>query len=255
MGEQQRLTQDDWHQRYRQQASWSGDIRRYLIAKANPGFGDKILEVGSGTGAVLEALKAETSATCYGIDLNFAPLHFSSNENPSLYFAAADGYRLPFPDDSFRISLCHYLLLWVQDPQAILSEMVRVTRPGGSVLALAEPDYQARLDYPPPLDQLGAHQTQSLVDQGADTAIGRKLAGLFHKAGLGEIAGGILGAQWEKMDYRTMDEMEWMMIQSDLSGNLSQESLINFQQAEIKARNQGERILFIPTFYAAGIIQ
>jgi len=249
-----KLSLQDWHKRYKQQASWSGEVRRYLFKMVNIGPNDKILEVGSGTGAVLSVLSDETEGQLFGIDIDFPSLIFSANRYPNIEHAAADGFHLPFPDDSFSITYCHYLLLWIQDPLGIVSEMVRVTKSGGIVIGLAEPDYQARIDHPQSLDELGKKQTESLVDQGIDPIMGRKLTGLFHKAGLKSITAGILGAQWEMGRSQMVDEQEWMMIQSDLAGRLSTDVLESYRNTETKAREMGERVLFIPTFFAAGIV-
>ncbi|KUK93581.1 MAG: hypothetical protein XE06_0963 [Anaerolineaceae bacterium 46_22] len=250
----EKLDLDLWHQRYTQQAKWSQEIRQYLLGKISLGEGNKILEVGSGTGAVLSLLSEETRAQCFGVDIDIASLAFSAKLGYPLAFAAGDAYSLPFPDDSFNLTYCHYLLLWIKNPLAVIAEMVRVTRPGGLVIALAEPDYQARIDHPKKLAQLGKIQTQSLHEQGADTAMGRKLLGLFHDAGLQNITSGILGAQWESTDTGEIDENEWLMIQADTAGRLSPEALAAYRRAESEARREEKRVLFIPTFYAAGIV-
>jgi len=250
----EKLGLDLWHRRYTQQAKWSQEIRQYLLGKITLGENDKILELGSGTGAVLSLLSEETHAQCYGIDIDFASLAFSAKLGYPLALAAGDAYSLPFSNDSFNLTYCHYLLLWIKNPLAVIAEMVRVTRPGGFVIALAEPDYQARIDHPTILAQLGKIQTQSLGEQGAETAMGRKLSGLFHDAGLQNIISGILGAQWDPSETREMDETEWLMIQADTADSLCPKALEAYRRAESKARREERRVLFIPTFYAAGIV-
>ena len=252
MEQNQSLSLEDWHQRYKQQAGWSQDVRKYLFGKADITSGDKILEVGSGTSAVLSLLVNEIDGCYFGIDIDFRSLHFSSKLYPHIPLAQGDGFHLPFPDKCFKVTYCHYLLLWVMDPSRILSEMIRVTEPGGSVIALAEPDYQARIDYPDKLIKLGQLQTKSLEEQGIDSAMGRKLAGLFQNPNLKEITSGILGAQWDPN--QAFDEKEWMMFESDLGLTLPPGDLETYRKAEARARKRGERVLFIPTFYAAGIV-
>ena len=245
------LDLEDWHQRYLQQASWSQDVRRHLLEKVTLLPGDKILEVGSGTSAVLSLMAQETESMPFGIDIDLPSLNFSAKRNQRLHLSGADGYRLPFPDSTFALTYCHYLLLWVEDPRSILGEMARVTRSGGGIIALAEPDYLARIDAPLTLEVLGDMQNDALKAQGADIATGRKLSGLFFQAGLKDITVGILGAHWRQDSLQNIDEREWGMIQSDLADVLPQESIDLFHNEEIKARGTGERILFIPTFYAA----
>ena len=253
MEQNQPLSVVNWHHRYKQQAGWSGDVRRYLFGKAAISPEDKILEVGSGTGAVISLVSDETDAKCYGIDIDIRSLLFSESRYPKIQLAAADGFHLPFPNNIFSITYCHYLLLWVQDPLKILIEMARVTKSGGYLIALAEPDYEARIDYPLSLEKLGEMQTKSLVEQGMDPSMGRKLVGLFHKAGIQRVTSGILGAQWDQPATREIDETEWIMIQTDTADHLSPEALAIYRKVEVNARRKGTRVLFIPTFYAAGI--
>lgn len=240
-----------WHRRYQQQAHWTASIREYLFQQASIQPDDRILEVGVGTGAVLNTLTKDQHITPFGADIDHAALKYAMEHGQSLHLVEGDGNLLPLPNDGFHISYCHYLLLWVKDPLRILSEMKRVTQPGGFVMALAEPDHDSRIDYPPLLDELGQLQTKALEDQGADTALGRKLRALFENSGLSEIEAGVLGAQWTEAQSHP-EESEWMTIQSDLEHQLSEEQFANYRDADRKAYQSGKRVLFIPTFYAIG---
>ena len=57
----------------------------------------------------------------------------------------------------------------------ILKEMARVCKPGGMVMAFAEPDYEARIAYPPELDSPVHLQTDELTDKASI----RRQAGSF----------------------------------------------------------------------------
>jgi ubiquinone/menaquinone biosynthesis C-methylase UbiE len=249
-----RLSLDQWHQRFTQQAGWTEEIRRYLFSRAKPHHDDRVLEVGSGTGAILETLAKKGHQSLIGIDIDHPSLTFSKTLEPPFSLAQADGHQLPFANETVAISLCHYLLLWVQHPGRILAEMRRVTRVGGFVIALAEPDYQARIDHPPPLDQLGKHQTRSLASQGADITMGRQLRMLFYETGLRDIETGILGAQWQPEHASTVDKTEWMTIRADLAGQLSTKEISHYYQIDQESCKDGNRVLFIPTFYAIGTV-
>jgi SAM-dependent methyltransferase len=168
-------------------------------------------------------------------------------------FVQGDAHSLPFPSKSFDIALCHFLLLWVENPFRVLAEMCRLVHPGGTVLAMAEPDYGARVDYPDPLVRLGEYQRQSLRLQGADPFIGRKLAGYFHQAGLVEIECGILGGQWNAPLAREEWESEWKVMESDLQHLAGTDAdLEALKNLDWNAWLRGERILYVPTFYAWG---
>ncbi|MEO8799300.1 MAG: class I SAM-dependent methyltransferase [Polyangiaceae bacterium] len=54
-------------------------------------------------------------------------------------YQRADAQRLPFPDDTFDLVTCQTVLIHMADPASVVTEMKRVTRPGGLV-AVAEPN-------------------------------------------------------------------------------------------------------------------
>lgn len=245
------LNLKQWHLRFKQQASWTSNLRAYLLNKASLDENSLVLEVGVGTGAVIDALATQRSIQPFGMDIDRPSLAFARRINPALHLAQADGQLLPLPSDKFDLTYCHYLLLWVADPSQILNEMKRVTRPGGFVIALAEPDHESRIDYPPPLEQLGKLQTEALCEQGVDTTLGRSLRALFSSQGFAKVEAGVLGAQW-RLESSQPDKTEWLMIQYDLKGRLSEAQFAEFQKADRSACERGERVLFIPTFYAIG---
>lgn len=246
------LDRQQWHKRYVDQAGWTEYIRKYIFNKINPRPNTRILEVGSGTGAVIKALQDEGYHNITGLDLDYPSLAFARANQPSFTQILGDGHHLPFDKAAFYLTYCHYLLIWASQPALILSEMRRVTQAGGWVLALAEPDHQARIDYPAELEVLGKHQTQALRDQGVDSCLGRKIRSLFMQTGLLEVETGILSAQWQQSDQSTDVKTEWSMIRADLEDILNPNELANYQQQDRQARAKGERVLFIPTFYALG---
>lgn len=246
------LSRQEWHQRYCAQALWTSHIRQHIIESLNPLPSEPILEIGSGTSAILKTLLSEGYFNLSGIDIDYPSLAFSLAAQDPFHLAQADGMHLPFSSHIFGVTFCHYLLMWVNNPLQILHEMRRVTRRNGWVLALAEPDHQARIDYPPPLDELGEHQTQALRNQGVDVEMGRKLRLLFHQVGLVDVEVGILGAQWDSEFDPTGDPTEWIMIKADLQDQINNNKLTEYQNLDRQSRQSGERILFIPTFYALG---
>ena len=62
----------NWHERFRQQAGWTRDLRTYLFTRADLAHAKHVLEVGCGTGAVLQDL--ETPALLHGLDFDPARL-------------------------------------------------------------------------------------------------------------------------------------------------------------------------------------
>ncbi len=196
--------------------------------------------------------KNQSSACIYGLDINLVRLTQAIRHAPAACFTLGDAFHLPFPDAWFDITFCHFLLLWVAQPMQVVAEMKRITRRGGFVLALAEPDYGGRIDYPSDLEIIGQMQLVSLRHQGADPLIGRKLAGIFHRVGFQETETGLVGGQWKSSPPKDDFALEWSVIQSDLGESISPENLERLHAVDALAWQQGERVLFVPTFYAVG---
>lgn len=240
----------NWHLRYQQQARWTENLRVYLFDKAGLAAAGRILELGCGTGALLEDLPVKPRAAVHGADWNLSAVMEASVHAPGVSLLCADGHFLPYPNAAFDLVFCHFFLLWVQNPRRVLGEMRRVTRPGGAVLALAEPDYGGRIDYPPPLEELGRWQAESLRRQGADPEIGRKLAGLFAGAGLQQVETGVLGGEWRASARER--SLEWDVLQADLADNLPAQDIETMRNLDETAWKTGQRVLFVPTFFAWG---
>ncbi len=236
-------------------------MRFYLFKQAGLACANRFLEIGCGTGAVLADLPADKPerAGVFGIDIDRSALTQAALHVPQAIFSGADAVNLPFKDAVFDLVFCHFLLLWVKDPLDALQEMRRVTRPGGAVLALAEPDFGGRIDYPPVLADLGRWQAESLRCQGADPLMGRKLVGIFHRAGLRQVQTGIMGGEWKDFPgaatvVSTEIDLEWKVLMTDLAGQVPPQDIQRMREADELARQRGDRVLFVPTFYAWGVV-
>jgi ubiquinone/menaquinone biosynthesis C-methylase UbiE len=246
------ISVQDWHKRFLQQAEWTKGIRRYLFDKIHFDETKAILDVGCGTGAILTELPK--NGIVHGLDIDYARLRFAQLKHNDTALLCADAHQLPYPNNSFSIVLCHFLLLWVKSPEQVIREMTRVGKPGGFILMLAEPDYGGRIDYPESLQDLGKMQAQSLKSQGADPNSGRKLAKWLYEAGIKDIELGVLGGQWQgKVSSKTLNS-EWKILESDLENILSEDELKVYKEIDKSAWEDGSRVLFVPTFYAVGII-
>ncbi len=246
------LTLAEWDQRFRQQATWTSDLRSYLYPKTGLEKAQKVLDVGCGTGALIPELCAQSEAQVYGGDWDTACLGMAIRKAPAGIFFGGDAHTLPFPADTFELTLCHFLLLWVDDPVETVREMRRVTKPGRGILALAEPDYGGRVDYPPAFAKLKDIQTQALRRQGADPYLGRKLRSIFARAGCQEIMTGVLGGQWSESPSPAEQALEWSVITEDAGGTITAQELHHLQARDKLAWERNERTLYVPTFYAWG---
>ncbi len=245
----------DWHTRFLQQAAWTKPLRDYLFNQIVLPPSMRVLEVGCGTGAVLQEIEKRFSGEIFGLDIDPTMLAQASRHTSRSPLLQSDAHALPFPSEAFDLILCHFLLLWVSDPISVVREMRRLTRPGGYVLALAEPDYGGRIDYPFELETLGEMQQASLRQQGANPLIGRQLNDIFLQAGFSNAQSGCLGGEWKQANSVRQGASEWDMIEQDqmaLAVAWSPEVKLKLKSLDQEARKKGTRVQFVPTFYAWG---
>lgn len=212
----------------------------------------RVLDIGCGTGALLPDLEALSPGSITGADLNIEHLRLAQSQSPGADLLGADVHQLPFRENSFDVVLCHYFLMWVGDPNHALREMARVTRPGGTVVAFAEPDYGGRIDHPEIFSPIREYQISALLDSGADPLLGRKLRSLFQEEGFSEIEGGVYQGNWSGLSSPEEIESEWQVLAADLEKYLSPKELEELQIQERISRQDGTRLVYVPTFYMWG---
>lgn len=225
-------------------------MRQYLFEKIRLTDCSRVLDVGSGTGVLEQELGKYPGLISYGIDIDLERVKYAQKAALQARFCCGDGNMLPFISGSFEAAICHYLFLWVKNPVDVLEEMSRVIKPGGYVVAIAEPDHIGRIDWPEPFIRLGEEQTRSFVKQGADIQAGRKLAGWFCEAGLELVEGGLMGGQWQPVNKTSETDMEWLTVVDDLG--IGKDQVADLIELDRQARQHGNRILYVPVFYAIG---
>jgi SAM-dependent methyltransferase len=240
----------DWHKRFVQQASWTSDLRAYLFKRTGMEAANRVLEVGCGTGAIISSLT--TRAEIHGLDLESTRLLEAHIHAPKAILTRGDALSLPYPSGVFDITFCHFLLLWIRDPLQALREMKRVTCRGGSILALAEPDYNARVDKPEVLAVLGRWQADSLKQQGADPGLGVRLEELFRQVGISPIETGTLRSDDEHPPAPWERDLEWAVLKADLAGFVPADEIQRLKRLDDVAWQRGERQLYVPTYFAWG---
>ncbi len=117
--------------------------RRRAIALLDPVKGGHYLDIGCGTGDLsMELIRQQPSATIVGIDpaeemLRLAKIKFESKGCfQKIEFASEDACAITFSDNSFDGVISAFCIRNISDRSSAFAEMVRVTKPGGYVMAL-----------------------------------------------------------------------------------------------------------------------
>jgi SAM-dependent methyltransferase len=117
------------HKRWTDGARATERYRRAIVQFSRPGL--RVLHAGCGWD--LNAVSAPLVPTCrvIGIDLDAGAL--ARYHSPR---ACATLAVIPFPDSSFDLVLCEYVIEHLDDPLGAFQEIARVLRPNGRLLGL-----------------------------------------------------------------------------------------------------------------------
>jgi SAM-dependent methyltransferase len=242
----------DIHKRFIEQAAWTRQAQVLFLQSAGLTEKSRVLEVGCGTGALLSSLASINPALYTGVDVQFDLLETAKLHGASLQITCANGFALPYPSGCFDAVVCHYFLLWIQEVTGVLKEMRRVTRPGGIIGALAEPDFGSRVDYPEEFSEIGRAQRDALIHQGADPDMGRKLASTLAEAGCKRISQGILGSYQPQPPSLAQIEAEHNLMMADLSTIMDSRFFQSLLLRGKQERLENTWVHFIPTFFCWG---
>jgi demethylmenaquinone methyltransferase/2-methoxy-6-polyprenyl-1,4-benzoquinol methylase len=115
------LGQDRW---------WRRVVARIVGARA----GERVLDLAAGTGSSSVTFTA-AGAQCVACDFSLGMLQVGARAHAgAVSFVAGDALRLPFAGQAFDAVTISFGLRNVADTGAALSEMLRVTRPGGRLV-------------------------------------------------------------------------------------------------------------------------
>lgn len=107
--------------------------RKHVIAAVAPQPGELVLDLAAGTGTSSQPF-ADAGAGVVPCDFSLGMLQVGKAAKPHLPFTAGDGTRLPFADGTFDAVTISFGLRNIVDPLAGLTELRRVTKPGGRLV-------------------------------------------------------------------------------------------------------------------------
>jgi|SRR5581483_10206164 len=96
--------------------------------------GSKLFEVAIGTGYPVADYLQKAGYEIHGIDISPALIEKCHETNPAIHAQLGDAENLEFADAEFDGTYCFHSLWVIPDVKRVISEMLRVTRPGGAVL-------------------------------------------------------------------------------------------------------------------------
>ncbi len=109
------------------------------IRRSRIGDGDKVVEVGVGTGISLTSYPRQCKVT--GIDVTKKMLDQARRKKEihkldHVELLEMDAENMTFDDDTFDHAVAAFVITVVPNPEKMVSEMKRVTKKGGSILIL-----------------------------------------------------------------------------------------------------------------------
>ena len=109
------------------------DARELAFQAVREAAPRRILEVGCGWGEFAERLQAELAADVVAVDLSQRMVELARERGVDAH--VGDVQDLPFEDTSFDVAVANWMLYHVPDLERGLSELSRVLRPGGRLVA------------------------------------------------------------------------------------------------------------------------
>lgn len=221
-----------------------GDLRLggYDMLRLRPGA--SVLDVGCGVGEVCVELaeRVAPNGRVAGVDLSEAMIEAArrtvASAGKAVDLRVASVYALPFADGTFDAVRAERVFQHLDNPEAGLREMMRVTRPGGRLLVM-DPDHgQAGMAVDEP-----AHRRVFEAIRRAMTAMvvnphsGTRLRGMFARAGLVEIAQGTLSPDFSFPHYMQMFFVDERLAVVVDSGEITDQEARDFVAA-LEARHR-----------------
>jgi ubiquinone/menaquinone biosynthesis C-methylase UbiE len=183
-------------ERLQRQADELASDSEALLDRVKLRRGDSAIDLGCGPRGVIELLHPRVSPGGRVVGVDGDPAHVAMARElvatralSDVQILEGDARHTGLRADSFDLVHTRTLLITVPEPAEVLTEMVRLARPGGWVASL-EPDCEHTLYYPhhPALARLHELFMVAFSRNGADPLIGRRLGELYRQAGLEDVS-------------------------------------------------------------------
>ncbi|MFF0490908.1 class I SAM-dependent methyltransferase [Nocardia sp. NPDC004068] len=205
-----------WADNYDRYDAVNGGYNEPLLSAAGVGPGDRVLDIGCGTGQ-LTRLAARRARSATGVDLS-GPMLARARERAvaegvaNVSFEQGDAQVFPFPAGGFDVATSRFGVMFFADPVAAFANIARALRPGGRLAYVAMPA-DADTDIGAVFAAAGEHLPGFGIGHGFD-ALGdpdgtRKL---LREAGFGDVTARVLessGCWGENVAAATEFVMGW----------------------------------------------
>jgi SAM-dependent methyltransferase len=218
----------------------SADTLNLLVQMSNAGPQDMALDIACGAGLVVCAF-AEVVRSATGIDLTPAMIQRAKvlqreKGLVNVSWKVGDVLPLPYADEAFSIVTCRYALHHMENPAAVVSEMVRVCTPAGRVVladmyASSNPMKAAAFNYMEKLRD-GSHVRAMPLTE---------LRRVVHESGLCRLQSALYGLDWELeslLQASSINSEEAQVIRRLFAEDLISDSM------SVNARHQESNIWF-----------
>lgn len=156
-------------------------LRAWALAALAPRPGERVLDVGAGTGDHAAEL-AGTGAAVTGLDPSPGLRAEAARRAPAATFVGGDAHDLPFADGTFDAVTCERVFQHLADPARAAAEIARVLRPGGRCV-VTDTDWATAIIHPGDPGTLRS-LTDAMLGGIANPTAGRRIAGQLTAAGL-----------------------------------------------------------------------